>query len=220
MACRGWLAPVFTPPHATKASRCVELYPLHRVGSVVPSLLHWGTRPWVIQNALRTPLKLHAPAFWPVRFLPPAPAAFQGVLSSFSAGLRLPSSSAPLSCWLVLPASLPPVLFGIVGFPSSCWLGLFLCLFCASLCCLFVSVCFPGSAFVLVGFASCQFSEVTKDGWGLSTPTTHTHPPLWLPSSPFFGWGLVCPLNSFVCCFGLAVLLLGPLARTSYSVRE
>ena len=64
-------------------------------------------------------------------FLPLAPAAFPGVLSSLCAGLRLPASPrAPCLVWFCLPASLPFVLVGFCGFPPSCWLGLFFGLVC------------------------------------------------------------------------------------------
>ena len=94
----------------------------------------------MIQNPLRTPLTLHAPAFLAcaVFSLPLLPSRASSL--SVSAGLRLPSSPRALFLpWLVLPASLPSVLFGVVGFPPFLLAGLFLVLFGASLCCLSLS---------------------------------------------------------------------------------
>ena len=130
MACCGWLAPVFTPPHGNKGFGPVwgfALYTMLWVLFMCPSLLHWGIRPWVIQNPLRTPLKLHAPAFLACALfslLPLLPSRASSL--SLFAGLRLPSSPrAPCLVWFCLPASLPFVLVGVCGFPRSCWLGLF-----------------------------------------------------------------------------------------------
>ena len=62
---------------------------------------------------------------------------------------------------------------------------------------------------------------MTKDGWGLSTPTIHAHRHFDLLPLSFFCRGLVGLLIRLCCCFGLAVLLLGPSGTylTSYSVR-
>ena len=82
----------------------------------------------MIQNPLRTPLKLHAPAFLACAafsLLPLLPSRASAL--SLFAGLRLPSSPrAPFLPLLVLPASLPSVLFGFVGFPPFLLVWLFL----------------------------------------------------------------------------------------------
>ena len=72
----------------------------------------------MIQNPLRTPLKLHASAFLAcaVFSLLPLLPSRASALPLFS-GLRLPSSPRALSCFSCLPASLPFVLFGVCGFP-------------------------------------------------------------------------------------------------------
>ena len=135
----------------------------------------------MIQTPLRTPLKLHAPAFLVCAvfsLLPLLPSRASSL--SLPAGLRLPSSPrAPFLVWMGLPASLPlsfcfswlpPLLVGLV-------FCLVLFAWCVGLCCLSLSV-LSFWCFALVGIASCLFTEVTKDGRGLSTPTIHTHPPL------------------------------------------
>ena len=126
-------------------------------------------------------------------FLPPA--LLPDVLSFlfFSAGLRLPSSPrAPFLPLLVLPASLPSVLFSVVG----------------SLCCLSLSA----PRFCVFLIVSCKVSpHVSLLRLLRMAEDNNTHTPATLTSSlspSSVGVGL--SLNSFICCFGLAVLLLGP----------
>ena len=112
MVCCGWLAPVYIPPHGNKGLGPVwgsALYTMLWVLIRCLSLLHWGICPWVIQNPLRTPIKLHAPVFLAcaVSSLLPLLPSRASSLSLF-AGLRLPSSPrAPFLPFLVLSASLP-----------------------------------------------------------------------------------------------------------------
>ena len=151
----------------------------------------------MIQNPLRTPLKLHAPAFLACAvfsLLPLLPSRASSL--SLFAGLRLPSSPrAPCLVWFCLPASLPFVLVSVCGFPPFllAWPVFWFGLFGASWCCLSLSV-LSVLRFALVGFASRQLTEVTKDGRVLSTlQYTHTRHFDFLPLSSIC-WGLVCPL--------------------------
>ena len=123
----------------------------------------------MIQIPLRTPLKLHAPAFLvcaAFSLLPLLPSRASAL--SLFAGLRLPSSPAPLFC-LVLSAR-PVVrcpgwclwlpLFR--GFGLFCWRGLLLVwfgLFGASLCWLSLAG-FSVLRFAFVGFASRHTGQV------------------------------------------------------------
>ena len=97
----------------------------------------------------------------------------------FSLLSLLPSRASSLSSFAGLRCFPPPA-------PLS-----FLVWFCPPRC-LFLLLCF-----VLVGFASRELTEVTKDGRGLSTPTIHTPPPIGPPPLSSSGWGLVS--LSFVC---------------------
>ena len=93
------------------------------------------------------------------------------------------SGSARLAAFC--PVWFPPFL---VGLAFSCVCVVPLCVFG-----LFLLLCF-----VLVGFASRELTEVTKDGRGLSTPTIHTPPANWtspLSPLPVGGWSFL----SFVC---------------------
>ena len=113
----------------------------------------------MIQNPLRTPLKLHAPAFLACAafsLLPLLPSRASAL--SLFAGLRFPFSPAPLFCF-VLSARLVVRCPGCClwlplfrGFGLFCWRGLFfvwLGLFGASLCCLSLA------GFSVLRFAFC-----------------------------------------------------------------
>ena len=170
----------------------------------------------------RTPLELHAPAFlacaassllsllpsrapslscccWPpLAFFPPRPCSLFGC-------------HCPLRCLLSFGGLLVP--------PPSVWFGLSLCLFGFSLCGLSRSA-LPVLFVVLVGFASCQLTEVTKDGRGPSAPTTHTHTPATLTSSPsLFLLEVGLSLIRLLFCLSWLSCCLVPLARLSCSVR-
>ena len=139
MACRGWLARVFPPLHGNKGFGPVCGFALSTMLWVLfmcPSLRHWGIRPRVIQNPLRTPLKLYAPTLACAAFslLPLLPSRASAL--SLFAGLRLPSSPralalfglvcpprCPLS-WLVFLAPPPSWLwFVLLAWPGFCLFG-------------------------------------------------------------------------------------------------
>ena len=92
----------------------------------------------MIQNPLRTPPKLHAPAFC---FLPPASAAFPGVRSFLVCWSPLAFfPPRPRFVWSCLPASLSVVLVGVCDSPS-----------------FVVLVCFVGVACFLFGWVCLVF---------------------------------------------------------------
>ena len=127
------LARVFPPLHGNKASAlCGTLPspPCCGCCSCALRLRHWGIRPRVIQNPLRTLLKLYAPTLACAAFslLPLLPSRASAL--SLFAGLRLPSSPRAL-LWLVLSARLvvrcPGWCFWLPllrGFGLVCWRGL------------------------------------------------------------------------------------------------
>ena len=159
MACRGWLARVFPPLHGNKGFGPVWGFALSTMLWVLfmcPSLRHWGIRPRVIQNPLRTPLKLYAPTLACAAFsLLPLLPSLASALSLF-AGLRLPSSPralalfgpvcpprCPLS-WLVFLAPPPSwIWFGLLAWPGFCLVGFvwFFCVLVVSGCFLFFASC-------------------------------------------------------------------------------
>ena len=204
---------------ATKASALCGALPSHHVVGVVqvPLAPAPSYSPLSDPETLRTPLTLRAPAllagavFSLLSLLPSR--AFS--LSSF-AGLRcFPPPRALsflvwfcpprclLSCWVFLASPF------LVGLAFSCVCVVPLCVFG-----LFLLLCF-----VLIGLASRELTEVTKDGRGLSTPTIHTHPPIG--PSPFSssGWRLVFPFFRLSGVSARLFCCLVPLALTSYSVR-
>ena len=111
----------------------------------------------MIQNPLRTPLKLHAPALLGLCcFLPPASAAFPGVRSfrvCWSPLAFLPPR--PRSVWSCLPALLPAVLVGVCCSSSfvdlGCFVGVAWFLFCW-VCLVFLC---GGCLCWFLSFASC-----------------------------------------------------------------
>ena len=136
---------------ATKASALwgSALYTMLWVLVMCPSLRHWGIRPRVIQNTLRTPLKLHAPAFLACAafsLLPLLPSRASAL--SFLAGLRLSPSPRALVL-LVLSARLVVLCLGWCLWLLLLW---------------FVLLAWP--AFCFVWFAWC-FVVLFVPGWFL-----------------------------------------------------
>ena len=136
MVCCDGLAPVFISPHGNEGFGPVwgsALYTMLRVLFRCPSFLHWGIRPWVIQNPPQDTVRAACALLLGLCcFLPPVLAAFPG---AFSLLLLLASACC-----------LPPRPCSLFGFlcPLRClcvFLGVVCCPFLASFCGCWVCFC-------------------------------------------------------------------------------
>ena len=188
MACRGWLAPVFSPLPGNKGFGPVwgsALYTMLWVLFMCLSLRHWGIRPRVIQNTPRTPLKLHAPAFL-------ACAAFSLLSCCLPGRLLFPSLMA--SACLLPPA------------PSFCWaLSARLVVLCLGWCLWLLLLCglglssWRGLFFVLLGLFG--FVVLFVPGWFLFFVFSFW----WLLLTPFWSGTLV--LFAFTCTTQASIII-------------
>ena len=166
-----------------------------------PSLLHWGIRPWLIQNPSEHTVKAaRARLLGLCGFLPPA--LLPDVLSFLSfllaSACLLPPAPLFFLCWFCPPRCL-----------LSCLVLLALCVVC--LCPL------PRFCFFWLFPVRLRLTSAYWGYWGWLRTITHTHPPLWLPPSLLLRLGLVCPLIRLFVVSAWLFCCLVPLARTSYS---
>ena len=183
------------------------------------SFLHWGIRPWVIQNPLQDTVRAACALLLGLCcFLPSVLAAFPGALS-----LLLLLASA---CFL------PPRPCSHLGFHRPH----------LSLCVVLCVVCYPFLAFFLwffgLFFVWCFWSALpvvllflcAVPGVSLlrwlriaegRRPQHHTHTPATVTSSlpSRICWRLVCPWIRLFFCLSWLSCCLAPLARLSCSVR-